>query len=155
MNEDFLSRSFERTVSIVTEDLSPFYAETTAPLVLAADDNETHLLFIKRLVESKGFECITTTSPTTAVRIALEKHPAVVLCDINFGIGKSSGMDVFTEIRKKNDAMPFVLVSAFFHQEAKDRAAKLGITNYITKPVEPAQLIATIQNLIGYKRSAL
>jgi DNA-binding response OmpR family regulator len=153
MNEDFQTLSFERSANVISEDLSPFHE--SAPLVLAADDNETHLLFIQRLMESKGFQCVTTTSPTTAVRIALEKRPSVVLCDINFGIGKSNGMDVFTEIRKNNATMPFVIISAFMQQEMKDRAAKLGITDYITKPIEPARLLATVRNLIGQKRAAL
>lgn len=155
MNEDFFAHGSEQPAAVVSEDLFPFHIGTTVPLVLAADDNETHLLYIKRIVESQGFECVTTTSPITAVRIAQEKRPSVVLCDINFGIGKASGMDVFTEIRRENPSMPFVIISAFIQQEVKDRAAKLGITNYITKPYEPAQLIATIHNLVGYKRIAL
>lgn len=155
MNEDFLSTSAERSNAVVTEDLSPFYEDSAAPVVLAADDNETHLLFVKRILESKGYECITTTSPTTAIRIAAEKRPSVVLCDMNFGIGKNNGMDVFTEIRRLNGSMPFVIISAFIQQEMKDRAFKLGITNYLTKPYEPAQLIATIQNLVGSKRIVL
>lgn len=155
MNEEFLAVSLDRSTATVTEDLAPFHVVSTTPLVLVADDNETHLLYMKRLLETKGFECVTTTSPTTAIRIAAEKRPAVVLCDINFGIGKSTGMEVFTEIRRMNAAMPFVIISAFIQKEVMDRATSLGITNYIVKPIDPEKLIATIQNLVGNKRVAL
>lgn len=155
MTEDFTTVSFERSSAVITEDLAPFHEASPSPLVLVADDNETHLLFIKRLMETNGYDCVTTTSPTTAVRIAKEKRPSIVLCDINFGIGKSNGMDVFTEIRRTNDSMPFVIITAFMQQEMKDRAVRIGITNYITKPIEPPQLLATVQNLIGQKRAAL
>ncbi|MCK9407574.1 MAG: response regulator [Bacteriovoracaceae bacterium] len=153
MSEDFFSPykpSGERTKKKDSQSQS---GDTSSiPLVLVADDNEPFLRYVKRVVESNGYECVTTDSPGTAVRIALEKHPAVVLCDINFGIGRTSGTDVFAEIRRVDAHVPFVIVSAFIQQEAKDRAAKLGITHYVTKPVEPEQLIAEIRNVIGSQR---
>jgi len=155
MDETIQSPSLERSNAAVSENVSAFYETPAVPLVLAADDNETHLLYIKRIVESIGYECVTTTVPSIAVRIALEKRPAIMLCDINFGIGKSTGIDVFADIRRANEQMPFVIISAFLQQEVKDRALKLGITNYITKPYEPAQLIAMIKNLAGNKRITL
>lgn len=122
------------------------------PLVLVADDNETYLKYIKRLVEAKGFECITTNSPTTTVQIAKEKHPSVILCDVNFGIGKMTGMEVFTEIRSKNIDAKFVLITAILQKETKDRAQKLGISDYMTKPVDPEQVIAILNKLVKQKR---
>ncbi|NUN68718.1 MAG: response regulator [Bacteroidetes bacterium] len=148
MNQDFLSLSLERSAA-VTADQQPQYAPPSVPLILAADDNETHLLYIKRLLESKGFECVTTTSPTAAVRIAAEKRPAAVLCDINFGIGRSNGIDVYTEIRRQDAAVPFIIISAFMQQEMKQRAHDAGITHYLVKPVESSVLMATLRPLIS------
>jgi len=133
------------------EDIISLSGIAVKPLVLAADDNETILKFIKRLVESNGFECITTNSPTTAVRIAEEKHPSIILCDINFGIGKLNAMDVFSEIRSKNADVPFVIVTAILQQESREKAEKIGITEYIIKPIDPEQMIATLRKLVNRK----
>lgn len=149
MNQEFLSLSLERSALTDGQEHAAHPSVVVMPLILAADDNETHLLFIKRLLESKGYEVVTTTSPSTAVRIAAEKHPAAILCDINFGIGRSTGIDVFTEMQRQNIAVPFVIISAFLQEEMKQRAADAGITNYLTKPVEPAVLLSTLRSLIS------
>lgn len=148
MNQEFLSLSIERS-STVSEEHAPDPFHTARPLILAADDNETHLLFIRRLMESNGFECITTTSPTAAVRIAAEKRPAAVLCDINFGIGRSSGIDVLTEIRRQNASIHCIIITAFLQDEVKRRAVEAGITHYLVKPVEPSELVATLRHLVS------
>jgi len=124
-------------------------AEITGPLILVADDNETQLFLTRKTLEENNYQCVTADSPETAVRIIAEKQPALVLCDINFGIGKPTGLDVFTNTRTKKFMMPFILVSAFIQKEFKEHAKRIGVTEYITKPTEPEELIAVIKKYLG------
>lgn len=124
-------------------------ADPNGPLILVADDNETQLFLTRKVLEEYNYQCVTADSPETAVRIIAEKQPALVLCDINFGIGKPTGMDVFTNTRTKKLMMPFILVSAFIQKEFKDHAKRIGVTEYITKPTEPEELIAVIKKYLG------
>lgn len=121
----------------------------TGPLVLVADDNETQLFLTRKTLEEAGYQCVTADTPETAVRIIAEKQPALVLCDINFGIGRPTGMDVFTNTRTKKFMMPFVLVSAFIQSEFREHAKRIGVTEYITKPTEPEELIAVVKKYLG------
>lgn len=123
--------------------------EISGPLILVADDNETQLFLSRKTLEEHNYQCVTADSPETAVRIITEKQPALVLCDINFGIGKPTGLDVFTNTRTKKFTMPFILVSAFIQKEFKDHAKRIGVTEYITKPTEPEELIAVIKKYLG------
>ncbi len=118
---------------------------TAAPFVLIVDDNEVQLFLMKKIVEELGYQCITTNAPETAVRIISEKLPAVVFCDVNFGIGNPTGLDVFINIRKKNIKVPFVIVSAFLQQEFIDKAKEIGIADYLLKPVERERIAAVIK----------
>ena len=122
--------------------------EHARPLILVADDNASFLLFAKKIIEAGGFDCITTDSPHIALRIVSEKHPSVVFCDINFGIGKNTALDVFNNIRGKNIDVPFIIVSAFIQNEFSDRAKKAGINDYLIKPLEAKELIAAIKKYI-------
>jgi CheY-like chemotaxis protein len=124
-------------------------ADTTGPLILVADDNETQLFLTRVTLEEHNYQCVTADSPEVAVRIIAEKQPALVLCDINFGIGKPTGLDVFTNTRTKKFMMPFILVSAFIQKEFKDHAKRIGVTEYITKPTEPEELIAVVKKYLG------
>lgn len=120
------------------------------PVVLVADDNEPFLLLLSTITRNHGYECITTSSPDTAIQTIMEKKPSIVLCDINFGIGKKTGMDVFTTIRKMESTVPFIIISAFIQKEFKKLADKVGITDYITKPIDPDQVLSTIQKYIPH-----
>ena len=120
-------------------------------LILVADDNETQLFLTKSALEENGYSCITTDSPESAVRIISEKHPDLVLCDINFGIGKPTGLDVFTNIRTKKIMVPFVIVTAFIQKEFRDHGKRIGVTDYITKPTDYEDLIDIVKKYIVQK----
>ena len=120
-----------------------------SPVILVADDNDAQLFIMKKIIETNGYTCITTDSPEAAVRIVSEKKPAIIFCDVNFGIGKPTGMDVYTNLRTKNIPIPFILVSAFFQREFKEQAKRIGITDYLTKPVDEDHLIATIKKYLA------
>lgn len=119
------------------------------PLVLVADDNESMLLLARKIIEDNNYACITADSPEATARLIAEKQPAVIFCDINFGIGKPTGMDVFTNIRTKKIMTPFIIVSAFIQKEFKDHARRIGITDYITKPIEADQLVSLIKKYVS------
>ena len=121
------------------------------PLILVADDNETQLFLTKSALEENGYTCITTDTPESAVKIISEKNPDLVLCDINFGIGKPTGLDVFTNIRTKQIMVPFVIVSAFIQKEFKDHGKRIGVTDYITKPTDYEDLVAIVKKYIVQK----
>ncbi|MCK9407573.1 MAG: response regulator [Bacteriovoracaceae bacterium] len=133
---------------VPVEKPSPVYDDPTGPLILVADDNETQLFLTRKTLEENNYQCVTADSPEIAVRIIAEKQPALVLCDINFGIGRPTGMDVFTNTRAKKFTMPFILVSAFIQKEFMDHAKRIGVTEYITKPTEPEELIAVVKKYL-------
>jgi CheY-like chemotaxis protein len=126
--------------------------EASGPLILVADDNETQLFLTRKILEEHNYRCVTADSPETTVRIIAEKQPALVLCDINFGIGKPTGLDVFTNTRTKKFMMPFILVSAFIQREFREHAKRIGVTEYITKPTEPEELIEVIRKHLPEKK---
>lgn len=114
-------------------------------LIAVADDNETQLFLTRSVLEENGYACATADTPEGAVKMITEQQPALVICDVNFGIGKATGMDIFTNIRTKGHRMPFIIMSAFIQKEFKDHAKRIGVTEYITKPTEPEELIAVVK----------
>ena len=126
--------------------------ESAAPsgkaLIAVADDNETQLFLTRSVLEENGYACATADTPEGAVKMITEQRPALVICDVNFGIGKATGMDIFTNIRTKGHRMPFIIMSAFIQREFKEHAKRIGVTEYITKPTEPEELIAVVKKYL-------
>lgn len=114
----------------------PVSPKPTDSFILIVDDNDVQLFFMKKIVEELGYQCSTSISPATALQIISEKQPAIVFCDVNFGIGNPTGLDLFVSIRKKNIDIPFIIVSAFMQQEFIDKAMEIGVTEYLLKPVD-------------------
>jgi CheY-like chemotaxis protein len=127
-------------------------SESAAPsgkaLIAVADDNETQLFLTRSVLEENGYACATADTPEGAVKMITEQQPALVICDVNFGIGKATGMDIFTNIRTKGYRMPFIIMSAFIQREFKEHAKRIGVTEYITKPTEPEELIAVVKKYL-------
>lgn len=121
---------------------------STGPLVLVADDNQVQLTITKKLLEKNNYTCITADTPETAMQMIMEKKPGIILCDINFGIGKQSGLDMFYELKTKKIKIPFIIISAYFQKEFTEYARQIGVSDYLTKPFDPETLLAAIKKNI-------
>ena len=72
----------------------------------------------------------------------------IILLDIMMpGI---SGIDVCKEIRKKNDAVGIIMLTAKSQEMDKISGLMTGADDYITKPFSPAELLARVDSL--YRR---
>lgn len=115
------------------------------PLIIVADDNETQLFLTRATLVEHNYDCLTVETPDAAERLILEKTPALVICDINFGIGVPTGLDIFMNVRAKGYRMPFVIMSAFLQKEFKESAKRIGVSDYVVKPTDPDELIAVVK----------
>jgi two-component system response regulator MprA len=118
--------------------------------ILVADDSETILLLLRTRLELAGFEVDTATDGQEAVD-AVSGDPAggpdVLLLDAM--MPRKSGLDALRELRAAGVAAPALIVSA--HAEVGDSGpedAALGISGYVTKPIDFEQLFVRIGQLI-------
>jgi len=84
---------------------------------------------------------------------ALEKyeqyHPDMMLVDINLPI--IDGLEVIERIRENDKDTPIIVLSAYSDQEKLLRAIKLGLADYLVKPVPHKKLLALLEETaFGY-----
>jgi CheY-like chemotaxis protein len=125
---------------------------STGIVVLIVDDNVNQIKLTKTLLEKNGYVCHAAESPEFAYKVAVQVKPSIILCDFNFGIGKRTGLDLFHELKSKKMIIPFVIISAYFQKEFVDYAFGIGVTDYLTKPFEPKELLATIKKHLVVKK---
>jgi len=115
--------------------------------VLVADDSETILLLMRTRLELAGYQVETAAEGqevTETVRSeAPEQQPDVLLLDAM--MPRKSGIDALRELRAEGVETPALIVSA--HQEAADAPADLGISGYLTKPIDFDRLLGSIAEL--------
>ena len=99
-----------------------------------------------RLLERAGFQATLVESGEDALDALAQESFDTVLLDINMpGI---SGLDVVKLYRMgalDQPRIPIIALSADATVETKEAALAAGIDIYLTKPVEPGRLIATIE----------
>ncbi|RNC89659.1 MAG: response regulator [Allomuricauda sp.] len=116
--------------------------------VLAIDDQEIILLALERRLGELGYQVKTTDSGEKGIQLFHSFAPDLVLVDINMpGI---SGLDVVRYIRNESDSnTPIIVVSGNIDENVIDEGFKLGIDDYMRKPVSLDELHVRISRIIG------
>jgi signal transduction histidine kinase len=110
--------------------------------VLAIDDQPDARELLRRVLEERGADVVTAGSADEGLEALALHRPHVILCDI--GMPGRDGYDLIREARRRGDQTPAVAVTAFARAEDRLRALRAGFQGHVVKPVEPAELVATV-----------
>ena len=123
---------------------------STVPHILWADDEidllRPHVLFL----ENKGYRVTSVTNGTDAVAAAREDLFDVVLLDEQMpGMG---GLDTLAAIKSIRPRVPVVMVTKSEEERLMEEALGDKISDYLTKPVNPSQILLTCKRLLDRTR---
>jgi signal transduction histidine kinase len=134
---------------------SPSSSSTKAPMkILVVDDTEATRYAVARTLKAAGFEMYEAGTGKEGLRIAGEILPSLIILDIH--LPDIMGFEV-CRILKAQPAtceIPVLQISASF-VTSKDRINGLegGADSYLTHPVEPGVLIATVNALLRLRKA--
>lgn len=117
--------------------------------LLVVDDTPENIDLLVELLKNQ-FKVKAARNGQLALRIARsDDPPELVLLDLLM-----PGMDGFAvchELKKNADtaSIPVILLSGEIGKEERRRGDELGCAAYLTKPVEPSELIATIKRALA------
>jgi len=110
--------------------------------VLVADDDSTIVKLLVATLEKDGFRVLTTRDGESAIRMAREAHPALILLD--WEMPGATGVEVTKTLRADADPalrdVPVVLITSQSGDENTAIGFAAGVTDYLTKPFRPAHL---------------
>lgn len=104
--------------------------------ILYVEDDPSSEILVRRVLESEGFQVVTTDDGLSAIEVAKQELPDIILMDIN--ISGLDGYEVTTRLRTIDDLqqVPIVAVTAATLQGDRERALIAGCTGYISKPID-------------------
>ena len=117
--------------------------------VLNVDDNAANRYVKSRVLRQAGFQVLEAATGESALRLAAESRPDLVLLDIN--LPDISGLDVARRLRQdpQTRGIPIIHISATFvtpRDEATSRES--GADFYLPEPVGPDELKAAVRTLV-------
>ncbi|HEX8154293.1 MAG TPA: sigma 54-interacting transcriptional regulator, partial [Thermoanaerobaculia bacterium] len=119
--------------------------------VLIVEDQPAVAKALRMLLDLHDIEAQGTADPDAAVRL-LEAHEIdLVLQDMNFTPGATSGEEgiaLFRRLRAADPDVPVLLLTAWTSLETAVQLVKEGASDYLAKPWDDAKLVATVRNLL-------
>lgn len=128
-----------------------------AKKILIIDDDKDIIEALQLVLESEGYEVESTTSTKGAVALVKQNNPDLIILDVMFPESSSEGFDLARELNRDDEAgkVPVLMLSAVNARfnlgfSNKDRDENwLPVAEFMEKPVQPAQLIERVQELLS------
>ena len=115
--------------------------------IMLADDEGIVIDSMKFIIEKEfGDECEIQYAKTgrSVIELAENFRPDIAVMDIQMpGI---NGIDAMKEIRKTNPKIIFIVMSAYDKFDYAKEAIKLGVMEYITKPMERTKILSALKS---------
>jgi CheY-like chemotaxis protein len=117
------------------------------PRALVIDDAPDVTEMIAMLLQYAGYEVVMVYSGAQALDAARAERFDVLVSDI--GMPGMNGYELAEAVRALPDyqATPMIAVTGFTMYEDRDRALKCGFNAFVTKPINPRDLINLVEHL--------
>ena len=137
--------------SIKTENVAEVTAEKSKERlnVMIVDDSVTVRKVTTRLMERHGFEVSTAKDGIDALSQLQEIRPDIMLLDIE--MPRMDGFEVLRSVRRDEllKDLPIIMITSRTGEKHKQQAMELGVNQYLGKPFQEANLLATIEEVLA------
>jgi DNA-binding NtrC family response regulator len=119
--------------------------------VLVVDDQQAMRTSLRLLFDLAGLVVIEASSPEEGLSIAQRDDIGVVVHDMNFTAGETSGREgvaLFRALRALDPELPIVMITAWASLEQAVTLVKEGAADYVEKPWDDDKLLTTVRNLM-------
>ena len=116
--------------------------------ILIVDDEEDVLDLLQLVFETSGFAVRRAATGKSAVSIAYEEPPDVVLLDVM--MPEMDGWQVLRTLKadERTRQVPVVMLSARAERRDKMIGLQEGAEGYIAKPFSPAEVVREVQSFL-------
>jgi chemosensory pili system protein ChpA (sensor histidine kinase/response regulator) len=117
--------------------------------VMVIDDSITMRKVTARILERHNVQVVTAKDGLDAVAMLQTTVPDLAILDIE--MPRMDGFEVLAHIRNQAalSHLPVIMVTSRGGEKHRQRATKLGVSEYLTKPYQEEQLMLAIRNVLG------
>ncbi len=126
------------------------------PRILLADDQLSMLKALRLLLKGEGYEIETVASAAAIVEAIGRQDFDVVLMDLNYVRGSTSGqegLDLLSKVQQIDSTLPVVVMTAWGTVELAVEAMRRGARDFLTKPWKNERLLAILRTQVELGRA--
>lgn len=117
--------------------------------ILLVEDDLTYSRIVKSFLEKNSFEVTTTTKVKDAQNILNAGKFELIIAD--FRLPDGTGMELLQWAKVNFPILQVILITHYSDIRIAIKAMKLGAFEYITKPINPDELLATVRESLAKK----
>ncbi|MEP6732235.1 MAG: diguanylate cyclase [bacterium] len=127
-------------------------AKELAACILIVDDHEDNIEVLKVRLESWGYQTASAYNGYDALAYVGKTPPDLILLDVM--MPEISGIEVARQIKSNRNLpfIPIIMQTALDSTEDKVEGLEAGADDYITKPIDFAELKARLRSMLRIKR---
>jgi FixJ family two-component response regulator len=110
--------------------------------ILVVDDNEEFRSFVKRTLDSVGYQVSVAEDGPEAIRATIESDFDLVISDIN--MPGMTGTELLQNIKEAMPDLPVIIVTGYGNKDVAIEALKHGAYDFLEKPFRMQQLVAAV-----------
>ena len=120
------------------------------PRILIVDDDPGQRSLLNSFLRSQGFETVVVDSGQLALETLRAGKFHMMISDVRMpGL---SGLETLRLARKEHATLPVLLVTAFMDVRDAVSAMRDGAVNYLAKPIDLDELLASVRQAIGISK---
>ncbi|AFY70401.1 response regulator receiver protein [Thalassoporum mexicanum PCC 7367] len=121
---------------------------TSASTIACIDDSASVQRQVRMVLEMSGHQVISITDPASSLTALVRQKPDLILMDINMPDINGYELSKMLKQTRHLRNVPIVMLTGRSGLVNRMRAQLVGASDFLAKPVEPHQLLATIDKLI-------
>ncbi len=123
--------------------------------VLVADD-ELHIIHVVAIkLRNNGYEVVAASNGAEAYELACQEKPDIVVTDYQMPL--MTGIELIEKMREdeRTKDIPVVLLTARSFAITQEMQETLGVSECLSKPFSPKELLKTIQDILHRREVAV
>jgi two-component system response regulator RegA len=114
-------------------------------VVLVVDDDDVFRKRLRRALQERGWDAHDAGNAKEALDLAGSVSPDLVLLDLK--MPETSGLTLIEEIKRLDATITVIMLTGYGSIATATQALKLGADQYLSKPVDAEQILASYNEL--------
>ncbi len=114
--------------------------------ILLAEDNRVNQLLMVRLLEGRGHRVTVAGDGRVALDEAARYSFDVILMDVQ--MPEMDGLEATRILRERGVRTPIIAMTAHAMQGDRDKCLRAGMTDYVSKPIQPEEVFGVIEDAV-------
>jgi len=119
--------------------------------ILVVDDDTSFCLMLKTFLQKRGYNVVTAFNGNDALQELNKQFFDIVLTDIR--LPDSDGLEILKSITQKGLKTQVILMTGYTDIKTAVNAMKIGAFDYVGKPINPDEILHTIQQALIKKET--